>query len=141
MSGYSDPPSLVRDLRDLKSRLGELERAQLASDDAAWHTATLVNGFTHAEFGWAPVAWYKDTFGRVYLRGVAHCPADVPAGTTMFTIAEGFRPVYSHQFVCPTTDTGFETVTIGTSGAVVHDTANSSIDQLLSLDSVQFRTV
>lgn len=67
-----------------------------------------------------PVAFYKDPFGRVYLRGCAYGNTDWIGGA-IFTLPVGYRPSQNYKATIATTvapNRGDATVNISTSGTV-----------------------
>jgi hypothetical protein len=97
------------DAAAVRRRVAAIERRSLntaqaeldANRVAAWQTPSLVNGFANFGGSKAPAGYYKDTFGRVYLRGVVTVSAgdDLARPKTIFTLATGYRPIYEHEFV------------------------------------------
>jgi hypothetical protein len=138
----------------LERRLAVLERTSLnvpgilaqaelqANRDAAWQPAALVGGFANVT-GAAPAAYYKDTFGRVYVRGRVSVPGSTPYGATIFTLATGYRPLYEHDFQALAGSVedipNWATIRVAPSGAVTL-LYGGTIEQV-PLDAVQFRTV
>lgn len=151
MADYDRLPSYVHEARKMKSRVAELEKRQMgraqaeldANRDAEWQAATLVNGFSNAGAGYAPAAFYKDTFGRVFVRGRVS-QGGTFAPVTIFTLPAGFRPVYRHEF--PTSAVYADSVTrsvvtVETSGAVMLTEGDAGFGFPVNLDIVQFRNL
>jgi hypothetical protein len=120
--------------RDLKSQVVDLGRCIERWRNVPWQTASLVNGFTSVGGSYAPVAYYRDFVGRVYLRGRLNVPESASAGVTMFTLAADYRPAYTHEFRTPE----FANATVQASGAV--KLSSFSLAEQVPLDVVQFRT-
>ena len=111
MDRFPDFPNMWR---ELVSRVGEIERQTLgrarleleANRAAEWQPLNPINGYSFAGAGYAPPACYRDTFGRVYLRGVVKAPASTPSSGTPILVLPGpseadptgYRPPYQHAF-------------------------------------------
>lgn len=130
-------------------RLARLERTtpgyNTANVAAAWQTATLVNGFGNFGSGRASASYYKDTFGRVYMRGLVSVAAgdDGLRPKTIFTLATGFRPAFVEDFVVayPFAD-GIQTMGITvTTGGVVQLTYAGAAASGVPLNGISFRTI
>jgi hypothetical protein len=93
------------------------------------------SGFVNFGAGSAPLAFYKDKEGRVYLRGVLTW-LDYSV-TTIFVLPEGYRPGYDQFFLCYS-DAGPTIVRVFSSGAVVKGNTSENIGEF-SLDQISFR--
>lgn len=134
------------DIKVLARRLAVLERKSLnvpgaaalaeleANRAAEWQTPTLLNGFTNHGGGYTPVAYYKDTFGRVYLRGTVSYSGVAPV--VIFSLDEGYRPLYTHSFATPRA----ADVEVRADGDVVLMTLPSGATEVF-LDQISFRTI
>ncbi len=140
MTSLDSSPDLVNDMRDLKARISQIERAQLglanakisASANAAWVEATLQSGFGYVA-GY-PVSYYGDSFNRVFVRGRVVVPGTAVLGIyqTIFTLPAGYRPPYAVQFP------GSRVSRILTTGEF-QVTANAG--ETIFIDSFSWRTV
>jgi hypothetical protein len=150
MGDYREQPDIGRIFRDLTNRVATLERLQLlrpqaeldANRTAPWQTPTLENDFVDLGGGYAPASYYKDTFGRVYLRGVVTNPFGTGGSPVrIFTLAAGYLPVYSHQFSVVTYDGAYHTirVSVETDGGVLAYDFNPNTP--ISIDGISFRTL
>jgi hypothetical protein len=101
----------------------------------SWTTAPLQNSWVSYDNGFAPPAYYKDVFGRVFLRGMMRS-GTVNAGVSAFILPVGFRPVYHHIFVCSATS-AFGEVRVLTDGSVSVAVGNNT---WISLDNISFPT-
>jgi hypothetical protein len=134
-------------------RLADIERqvriqqriSPAATNDRAvsWQTPTLVNSFSNWGSGYAPVAYYMDSVGRVYLRGAVQRPSNTQP-LTIFTLDVGYRPLYQHDFQVPTwlasvLDTG--AISVLASGAVQLFGGFQGTGARFVLDSISFRTL
>ncbi|MBT8449976.1 MAG: hypothetical protein KJO69_09815 [Gammaproteobacteria bacterium] len=94
-----------------------------------------------ANTGSSPAAFYKDPFGRVYLRGNINTGA---SGTVAFTLPSGYRPEYNTFHVSYNNNGG-----PGPGGAAVHIEIQTDGDVIPTygagtdvwLDSAHFRAV
>lgn len=107
-----------------------------------WQTPTLASGFENIETGSAPVGYYEDADDRVFLRGVLRSSSASPSDETIFTLAEGFRPVYTHRFpvlfsIFEGDQIIFATVQVTPNGVVSVSGENI---ETFSLDTISFRT-
>lgn len=137
----------VEMFRSLRSRVADLERLAMRKTladnrDAPWVAATLDAPFTNTGSSSAPTAYYKDTFGRVYLRGSVNVAGGVPEAR-IFRLVEGYRPAYEHEFVVFTAPPMYESpgisvaVRVTVSGDVL--CMPVGLAESVPLDVVQFR--
>lgn len=127
-------------MRALEARLDSLERGGRRAV-SAWQTPSLVNGFGGGPN--APVGYYIDSLGRVYLRGTPTVPNVSSRPLTIFTLATGYRPAYTHRFVCAGefADSIAEVIVdVGPAGAVALS-FSGFFGQQINLDEISFRTI
>lgn len=89
-----------------------------------------------------PGRFYRDFVGRVFLRGGLNHGSGIGSNTTIFTLDEGFQPVYKHTFFVAADAASGDTpqrVTVNTDATVVANQAGAEAGRLF-LDVVQFRT-
>lgn len=98
----SPAESAQRLIGDLAQRVGAQERANnmgALTAQTPWVVPTLANGFTPYT-GSAPVRYYVDPVGRLYLSGVFLVPSPAPAlSAEIFTLPAGFAPSAIVQFL------------------------------------------
>jgi hypothetical protein len=114
-----------------------------ANQAAAWQTATHVNGFANTGSGYAPVAYYKDTFGRVFLRGAVTRP-NTTQPLTIFTLDAGYEPLFQHEFAAPASlgaILGTAIIGIGPGGTVDLVGSGQGAGARIMLDGVSFRSL
>jgi hypothetical protein len=68
-----------------------------SSTPAVWVAPTLENGWSNFGGAWVPAGYMKDSNGIVHLRGLLR-PGTMVAGTPIFTLPTGFRPVSNEMF-------------------------------------------
>lgn len=126
-----------------KKRLANPEDALLAQIAAEATTPvvtapTLLNSWVNFGSSFANAGYYKDTLGRVHLRGVLKDGTTTP-GTAFFTLPAGYRPSAELLFTTFT----FDGVTQSACRIDVHANGNVATGAgvqsgYLSLDSVSF---
>lgn len=130
---------------DLRRRVKRIENsARLSSQTSgAWVDAALVNGFADFGAGTAPAAYYKDGLGRVYLRGNVACTSSGVRPITIFTLAAGYRPVFTHRFVCAGefADSVAECIVDVNPNGTVQLSFSGFTSQAINLDEISFRTI
>lgn len=121
---------LNKELRDKLLYLYD-NLAAILPPNEAWTAPTLTDGWANTGGSDAPAGFYKDPWGRVYLRGVVDSgslPGDI------FTLPSGYRPGYIVRL--STTDSvGMARIQILTSG-IVHISAGTP---WVALDGISFR--
>ncbi|MQB02368.1 MAG: hypothetical protein GEU78_19445 [Actinobacteria bacterium] len=85
-----------------------------------WTPATLLNGWQSWGEDFAPVAFRRDQFGRVYLRGTLRGPANSGTATAahMFTMPIGYRPANRIAFIVNDSNTDSMRIDVQSSGIV-----------------------
>jgi|GEM_PF-3320555 len=89
----------------------------------AWNAPTLGGGFANLGAGFQPAGYYQDITGRVYGRGIViQTAGGCAAGTTVYTLPVGYRPVGDEAFAV-IYQGGFAKIDVTPSGTVVINTA------------------
>ncbi|MGZ3809439.1 MAG: hypothetical protein ACXVCE_15250, partial [Bacteriovorax sp.] len=105
----------------------------------SWITPSLANGWldyaTSGDANWGPVAYYKGTDGRVYLRGLVRAGT---CGSTIFTLPAGYRPSKFRLFTSSSAD-AYVRVNVNSAGQVYAGTGCNNT--WVSLDGISFRVV
>lgn len=105
--------------------------------DTGWHhvgvgnNPAFENSYTNYGGSYADVAYRKDAFGFVHLKGLASLGT---SNTNIFTLPEGYRPAYRHIFPVQTNNQA--------SRLDVDDTGYvrcTSATNWVSLDGIKFR--
>jgi len=107
---------------------------------ASWHTLTLRNGWSYADFDSFHAAYFKDGNGVVHLRGSAAGGTD---GAAVFQLPTGSRPKHTVWLTIYAFDGAAGGLEIKPTGkAFVFDTTGSDTDVLgySSFDGVTFPT-
>lgn len=145
-SGDSDGPILLGDMEEGETRiLGDVVHLNevstdlvRTSDSSPWITPTLQNSWTkYGDAAFASVAYRKDVTGKITLRGFV-LKASGAAGTTIFTLPTGFRPLKHQMWPCQNSS-GIERVDVRSTGAVIYQGAQAALTWL-SLDPISFWT-
>ena len=89
---------------------------------SAWIAPTLTGGFANLGGGFQKAGYYQDVTGRIYGRGILTNAAGCAAGTTVYTLPLGYRPVGDENFAV-IYQGGFATVAVSRAGPVVINTA------------------
>ncbi len=102
-----------------------------------WTAPTLLNSWTNYNNGYAPVGYYKDGTGRVWLRGLV-INGNISTGTTgdVFTLPTDYLPPYNEIFVQQSND-AFGELRVFTTGSVRAYMGDSTS---FSLDGISFRS-
>ncbi len=113
----------------------EMVEVQKVATQQGWITPTFQNSWVNYDGGYNPAGYYKDTNGRVYLRGLVR---DGTVGTSacIFTLPVGYRPENRELIATQTNSNTIGRVDIQTNGCV---TANFGDNSWFSLDNVSFR--
>jgi len=72
-----------------------LQDSGVSSMPQAWQTPTLLNSWVNVGPGYSEAGYYKDPFGRIWLRGLLRVGA---SGTVIFTLPSGYRPAAEAVF-------------------------------------------
>ena len=99
----------------------------------AWITPTLVNGWVNLGNGYSTAGYYKDNFGRVYLKGTLTAGT---TGTTAFNLPFGYRPPQILRFTSLINGVAKE-VRVHSNGNVIM-TAEAGAEWA-SLDGISYR--
>ena len=108
-----------------------------------WTSMSLNAGYTAIGSGYSTPAYYKDSTGRVWLRG--SITNGTTGTTTIFTLPSGYVPVYTMLFSY-LGNTVNQDIRIATSGAITITAINvttgaaAAENTLLSLDNISFLT-
>jgi hypothetical protein len=111
----------------------------------AWHEVTtfgicsffpVEEAWTNYGPGWEPVAYYRDPFGVVHVKGSVHCGHE--GAGTVFTLPPGYRAAAIQFF--PTISSGptFNTFEVFPNG-LINPIVEKGTNGILSLDSISFR--
>jgi hypothetical protein len=101
-----------------------------------WLAPSLTNSWVNAAGGTTAAGYYKDTSGRVWLRGVIKTGASL---SSAFTLPSGYRPTAGSENFSAVTATGLGVVIIATSGTVtIADLVNSGCSTSTSLSGISF---
>jgi hypothetical protein len=102
----------------------------------AWIAPTLLNGWVNYGIsGGALAAFIKDDMGFVHLKGLIK-DGTTTAGTTIFTLPVGYRPLSSLYFLVADSN-GFARLFVASNGVIaIEADANNTY---LSLDQITFR--
>jgi len=122
-----------------------LEEIEQFSSVEDWHIVgnanepAFQNSWDNIGGGDAVAAFYKDSFGRVYIKGHVDTGA---SGTAVFTLPQDYRPSEIVEFTCHTTSGGggsggHSYAVITTDGDVTLTMSGTSID--VSMDNISFR--
>lgn len=123
-------------MADLERRVRRQEVGRPAQGE--WQTPVLEDGFTNRGDGYAPAGYYRDTSERVWLRGVVQTSTESFTDELLFRLAEGFRPIASHEFIAFRGPADiWALVSVAPDGAV---TVSGAGVELVALDPVSFRT-
>ena len=96
-----------------------------------WQTPTFQNGWVNYGGVFNPAGYFKDSLGIIHLRGL------VKNGSgTIFTLPEGYRPLYQELHSVATNQNEMSRIDILTNGPVCMQKGNNS---WLSLDGITFR--
>lgn len=101
----------------------------------AWTAPTLQNSWANVGGGYSIAGYYKDTLGRVHLRGYIGS-GTYADGTLLFTLPAGYRPTYA-MILNSTTNKTHSEVRVFTDGTVKIYGAGSAY---LSMDGLSFET-
>lgn len=101
-----------------------------------WIAGTLLGAWANGLLGsgFAPVGYYKDTFGIVRLRGL---PTGGVIGTAIITLPVGYRPEF-RQLIATESSGAHGVIDLRTNGDVI---ASIGAAAQFSLDSVSFRAL
>jgi len=103
----------------------------------AWSAPILGNNWVAYGIDSASPGYYKDSFGRVHLRG----SVKAGTGTQIFQLPSGFRPDATLHFLVIANSSGAfggGWIAIASDGAVLFFAGNNA---LVSLDSISFRAL
>ncbi len=106
----------------------------------SWIAPTLLNSFTNYDTSiWQAAGYYKDSVGRVWLRGLLK-RASAALNASVFQLPAGYRPAKNVTFAAMAND-AFARITVDTSGNVTVPAAtNASWFTFFSLDGMSFDT-
>lgn len=106
----------------------------------SWIAPTLLNSFTNYDTSsWQAAGYYKDSVGRVWLRGLLK-RASAALNTAAFQLPAGYRPAKSTTFAAMAYD-AFARINIDAGGNVtVAAAASGSWFNFFSLDGISFDT-
>jgi len=122
---------------DSLERIGKAEFSPTTRFAPAWTAPTFVNSwaqYTDAEYGTA--GYWLQGNGKVVLRGGVMHPAAGAAGTTIFTLPVGLRPL-KNKIWPVMTGNGIERLTVFSSGAVAYGGVAGTVAWLF-LDPISF---
>jgi len=133
---------------DIRPQAKGVFKAAIAAFMAAtedWHLVgtggnpSFGSGWTNYNAGYNPVAFYRDAFNRVHLRGLVAVSGG-PASGTIFTLPDGYRPPYTELRVQQGYSGGYVPcrIDVDTAGAVFLVNP-STIASWVSLDGLSFR--
>jgi hypothetical protein len=103
----------------------------------AWIVPTLSGTWTHYGSPYADAAYYKDTLGRVHLRGLVR---NGVSGTTIFNLPAGFRPETQQIRITMAhngTNHVLQRITLLANGNVNHDVVGGTT--WVTLEGISFR--
>ena len=127
-----EPMGLEKLIGLLNSRMKLLQRA--ISSQEGVNAPTLLNGWVNFGGVETPAGYYKDTSGRVHLRGFIKS-GTAAADTVLFTLPIGYRPSVAINFAV-VSNNAFGYIDILASGNVRFQ-VGSNVS--LSLDGISFR--
>jgi hypothetical protein len=101
----------------------------------AWIEPTLLNGWENYGSGFSNIAYFKDEFDFVHLRGLIKS-GTAAAGTDLFVLPNGYRPL-ENKFYPITNVFVFKTITVKSDGVVELSVA---VDNAwVSLEGISFK--
>ena len=131
--------NLLPEFADAEARLSVVEETKANSQQPPYIVPTLLNAWVSNSLGNSTIGYFKDTLGVVHLKGCL-LNGTRTAGTSIFTVITGCRPLTNMVFNIITTNDG---ITVSPCFLVVYPsglvTISGNILTYIYLDGISFR--